>query len=151
MIGGELRKTEAAEGSVAHGLGLSNMFHFVADARQMTGLLPSPSGTGPESVTRNTTMNVQGICCPSEVPLINRLLKDLPGVSNINVNVTQRTTTVTHDNSMTSATDLVRALNSASLDASVGSSADLNTGTGLPRWNVLLSMALFLISMVSLG
>ena len=95
-------------------------------------------------------MNVQGICCESEVALINRLLKALPGVSNIKVDVSKRTTTVTHDGSLTSATDLVRALNNENLEASVGSSAE-STGTGLPRWNVLLSMALFLISMVSLG
>ena len=91
------------------------MFRFVADARQMTGLLPpSPSSAGLENdVMRNTTMKVQGICCASEIPLINKLLNNLPGVTNISVSVTTRTVIVAHDISLTSAPDLVRTLNSA--------------------------------------
>jgi|EP01047_Picozoa_sp_COSAG01_P036112 copper chaperone CopZ len=52
---------------------------------------------------------VQGICCPSETPVIERLLLVLPGVSKVMVNVPNRTTTVDHD-AQTTAGDLVLAL-----------------------------------------
>lgn len=36
-----------------------------------------PTGSGPLATTR---VYASGICCPMEVPLIERLLKPLPGV-----------------------------------------------------------------------
>jgi len=44
-----------------------------------------------------TTLDVMGICCPSEVPLIKRLLSPLPGVEEVSVNVTSKTVIVLHD------------------------------------------------------
>ena len=46
----------------------------------------------------------------------------------------QRSTTVEHDSALTSADELVRALNSASLEASIG---EYDAGIHPPRWNVL--------------
>ena len=49
-----------------------------------------------------TTMDVAGICCPSEVPLIRKLIEPLPGVHEVLVNVTAKTVTVHHDPALTS-------------------------------------------------
>ena len=97
---------------------------------------------------RRTKMNVNGICCPAEKPLIEKLLNALPGISSIEVNIMDRTTTVEHDNALTTAGDLVRTLNAASLEASIG---EREKGVKWPKWNVLLNGALFVISLISLG
>lgn len=44
-----------------------------------------------------TTFDVMGICCPSEVILIKRMLEPIPGVEEVSVNVTAKTVTVLHD------------------------------------------------------
>ena len=44
-----------------------------------------------------TTLDVMRICCPSEVPLIKKLLNPLPGVEEVSVNVTAKTVNVLHD------------------------------------------------------
>jgi copper chaperone CopZ len=53
-----------------------------------------------------TTLDVMGICCPSEVPLIKKLLEPIPGVEEVSVNVTSKTVTVLHDQLSASATQL---------------------------------------------
>jgi copper chaperone CopZ len=47
--------------------------------------------------TVKTTFDVMGICCPSEVPLIKKILEPLPGVEEVLVNVTSKQVTVLHD------------------------------------------------------
>ena len=59
-----------------------------------------------------TTLFVEGICCPSEIPLIEKTLQPLPGIVKVNVNVPKHTTTVDHDASQTTAGDLALALSS---------------------------------------
>lgn len=66
-----------------------------------------------------TTFTVLGICCPSEVSLIERLLQPLSGVEQISVNVPSKTVTVLHDPSLIQPAQIVKALNQARLDASV--------------------------------
>lgn len=46
---------------------------------------------------KKTSFDVLGICCPSEVPLIEKILKPLAGVESVLVNVPSRTVTVVHD------------------------------------------------------
>lgn len=41
--------------------------------------------------------DVVGICCPSEVPLIDKILKPLVGVHEVSVIVTTKTVVVVHD------------------------------------------------------
>jgi Cd2+/Zn2+-exporting ATPase len=66
-----------------------------------------------------TTLNVLGICCPSEVPLIERVLQPLDFVEHISSNVPSRTVTVLHDSSLIPPSEIVKALNQARLDASL--------------------------------
>jgi len=70
-----------------------------------------------DGTTVSTVMEVSGICCPSEVPIIEKILKKLPGVEGISVNVTAKLTTVVHNPLMTSPAELVAAINTASLGA----------------------------------
>lgn len=53
-----------------------------------------------------TTIDVMGICCPNEVPLIKKLLEPIPGVEEVSVNVTSKTVTVLHDQLSASSTQL---------------------------------------------
>lgn len=55
-----------------------------------------------------TVLNVMGICCPAEVPLIKKILGPLPGVEDVCVNVTSRTATVLHDSMLISDGQLGR-------------------------------------------
>lgn len=57
-----------------------------------------------EKETMNTNKSYQksyfdvlGICCPSEVPLIERILKPMEGVHGVSVIVASRTVVVVHD------------------------------------------------------
>lgn len=46
---------------------------------------------------QKTTLDVLGICCPAEVPLVKKILEPVPGVQEVSVNVTAKTVTVHHD------------------------------------------------------
>lgn len=61
--------------------------------------IPNISADGNE--LSKTTLNVLGICCPSEASLIERLLQPLCGVEQVSVNVPSKTVTVLHDASLT--------------------------------------------------
>lgn len=54
-------------------------------------------GTSKNTGFGKTTLDVMGICCPNEVPLIKKLLGPIPGVEEVSVNVTSKTVTVLHD------------------------------------------------------
>ncbi|KAF7097477.1 hypothetical protein CFC21_099291 [Triticum aestivum] len=63
--------------------------------------------------------DVLGICCPSEVPLVEKLLEPLAGVHKVTVVVPSRTVIVVHDAAAISQAQIVKALNQARLEASV--------------------------------
>ncbi|KAL3534902.1 hypothetical protein ACH5RR_003363 [Cinchona calisaya] len=63
--------------------------------------------------------DVLGICCPSEVPLIESILKPLDGIKDVSVIVPTKTVIVLHDSLLTSQLQIVKALNKARLEASV--------------------------------
>ena len=135
----------SAQGVDTTWTGWMNLFVF-KPVREMLSLLSH--GHISTSEVR-TTMVVEGICCPSEVQIIEKLLKPLPGVTSVAVNVTARTTAVEHDANLVTAADLVLALNSASLGAylKTGSTALTNSA---PRWNVWVCGLLFFLSLVSI-
>jgi Cd2+/Zn2+-exporting ATPase len=94
-----------------------------------------------------TVLYVEGICCPSEVPIIQNSLKGVPGVSEIIVNVPNKTTTVTYDPAVANPDQFVLLLNRANLGARIrnkraAAEADLQAPAWkqLPRWNVLLAL-----------
>ncbi|KNA09246.1 hypothetical protein SOVF_155350 [Spinacia oleracea] len=63
--------------------------------------------------------DVLGLCCSSEVPLIEKILKPLEGVVEVSVIVPSRTVIVVHDNLLISQQQIVKALNQARLEANV--------------------------------
>nr|CAB3468920.1 unnamed protein product [Digitaria exilis] len=104
---------------------------------------PPPGGT------TKSYFDVLGICCPSEVPLVERLLSPLPGVTKVTVIVPSRTVIVVHDAQATSPAQIVKVLNQAKLDASVrayGSGTEKKTNKW-PSPYVLLCGACLVVSL----
>ncbi|XP_009102202.2 cadmium/zinc-transporting ATPase HMA3 [Brassica rapa] len=63
--------------------------------------------------------DVLGICCPSEVPIIENILKSLEGIKEYSVIVPTRTVIVVHDSLLISPSQIAKALNQARLEANV--------------------------------
>lgn len=93
--------------------------------------------------------NVLGICCTSEVPLVERILQPLKGVQKVTVIVPSKTVIVVHDSSIISQQQIVKALNQVKLEASVRAYG--STSKAVKRWpspyilacGVLLFVSLF--------
>ncbi|KAI5415059.1 putative inactive cadmium/zinc-transporting ATPase HMA3 [Lathyrus oleraceus] len=66
-----------------------------------------------------TYFDVVGLCCSSEVPLIENILKPLEGIKQVSVIVPSRTVIVVHDTLLISQLQIVKALNQARLEANI--------------------------------
>jgi copper chaperone CopZ len=64
---------------------------------------PAPAAAGK---LEKSYFDVLGICCPSEVPLVEKLLEPLPGVHKVSVVVPSRTVIVLHDASAISTAQI---------------------------------------------
>jgi len=112
-----------------------------------------PASDKPQTVSlevgseATTDLNVAGICCPSEVPIIERILKKLPGVEKVSVNVTAKTTRVEHNPLLTPPSELVAALNKASLSASLKRGDDEPKHSSRPSPLLLFCGLLWVISL----
>nr|GMD80207.1 cadmium/zinc-transporting ATPase HMA3-like isoform X2 [Ipomoea batatas] len=78
------------------------------------------------NATEKSYFDVLGICCPSEVPLIDKILKPLDGVHDVSVIVTTKTVVVVHDPLLITQHQIVMALNKASLEASIKVNGETN-------------------------
>eukprot|EP00252_Welwitschia_mirabilis_P027486 TRINITY_DN9434_c0_g1_i3.p1 TRINITY_DN9434_c0_g1~~TRINITY_DN9434_c0_g1_i3.p1 ORF type:complete len:215 (+),score=1.26 TRINITY_DN9434_c0_g1_i3:61-705(+) len=94
-----------------------------------------------------SSFDVLGICCPSEVPLVERILKPLAGVESVSVNVASKTVTVLHDPLLITSLQIVKALNQARLEASVRVRGELKSSKKWPTPYTILSGLLLLISL----
>eukprot|EP00250_Pteridium_aquilinum_P001802 c12013_g1_i1 orf=3-998(-) len=90
----------------------------VSDARQPLLNINIRSDVEPVQLQR-TAIDVLGICCPAEVPLVKKILEPAPGVQEVFVDVAARLITVHHDPFATPPARLVKLLNSAHLEASI--------------------------------
>ncbi|PON56838.1 P-type ATPase, subfamily IB [Trema orientale] len=63
--------------------------------------------------------DVLGLCCSSEVPLVENALKPLDGVKEVTVVIATRTVIVVHDIFLISQTQIAKELNQVGLEASV--------------------------------
>ncbi|KAJ4913580.1 Cadmium/zinc-transporting ATPase HMA2 [Raphanus sativus] len=70
--------------------------------------------------------DVLGICCTSEVPLIENILSSLDGIKEYSVIVPSRTVIVVHDSLIISQFHIVKALNQARLEANVRVTGETN-------------------------
>lgn len=91
-----------------------------------------------------TRVLCDGICCPSEVPIVHKVLAPLEGVLKVEVNVVLQTVKVTHVPSQIPPGALVDALNGAHLSATLTQRHWRGTGgpwyRQLPPWHLLLSV-----------
>ena len=76
--------------------------------------------------TLTTTFHCKGMCCKSEVPLIDELLKPIDGVQSITYDVPARTVTVEHSPSKVDAETILKLLNDDNFDATFVSMLSTN-------------------------
>nr|AFD32367.1 HMA2 transporter [Sedum alfredii] len=101
-----------------------------------------------KSKFQKTYFDVLGLCCSSEVVLIENILKNLDGVKDISVIVPSRTVIVVHDELLISSLQIVKALNQARLEANVRNRGEANYRNKWPSpyavfCGVLLVVSLF--------
>ncbi|XP_014509390.1 putative inactive cadmium/zinc-transporting ATPase HMA3 isoform X2 [Vigna radiata var. radiata] len=90
--------------------------------------------------------DVLGLCCSSEVPLIENILKPLQGIKEVSVIVPSRTVIVLHDTLVISQLQIVKALNQARLEANIRVHGDENHGKRWPSPYSIASGVLLLVS-----
>jgi len=95
---------------------------------------PSPNAVFCQTLSEppascRTRLRVQGICCSSEVPAVRSILKPLPGVRKLGINVATKVVFIDHDPTVISATLLAGALNEENF------AADIITDGGLQLMN----------------
>ncbi|CAA7022223.1 unnamed protein product [Microthlaspi erraticum] len=90
--------------------------------------------------------DVLGICCTSEVPLIENILKSLDGVKEYSVIVPSRTVIVVHDSLLISPFQIAKALNQARLEANVRVNGETNFKNKWPSPFAVVSGILLLLS-----
>ncbi|XP_042446739.1 cadmium/zinc-transporting ATPase HMA2-like [Zingiber officinale] len=91
--------------------------------------------------------DVLGLCCSSEVPLIENTLRPLEGVHKVSVIVPSKTVIVVHDPLLISQLQIVKALNQAKLEATVRVYGQDKIIKKWPSPHILASGLLLLISM----
>ncbi|KAI9078723.1 hypothetical protein K1719_039310 [Acacia pycnantha] len=77
---------------------------------------------GKENVVKKlqkSYFDVLGLCCSSEVPLIENILKALDGIKEFSIIVPSRTVIVVHDSLVISQAQIVKALNQARFEANI--------------------------------
>ncbi|KAM7481122.1 hypothetical protein LguiB_005705 [Lonicera macranthoides] len=77
------------------------------------------NNNGGDKKLQKSYFDVLGICCSSEVPLIEKILKPLEGVNDVSVIVPSRTVIVLHDTLLISQLQILKVLNQARLEANV--------------------------------
>ncbi|KVH87487.1 Cation-transporting P-type ATPase, partial [Cynara cardunculus var. scolymus] len=93
--------------------------------------------------------DVLGLCCSSEVPLIEKILRPIVGVHEVSVIVTSRTVIVVHDPLLVSQLQIVKALNQARLEANVRVKGDGNYRNKWPSPFAVACGVLLLLSFLS--
>jgi len=71
-------------------------------------------------------LHVQGICCSSEIPAVRAILKPLPGVRKVGINVATKVVFVDHDPSIITADLLMKALNEDRFGATIVRDGELD-------------------------
>ncbi|KAI3955508.1 hypothetical protein MKW98_028453 [Papaver atlanticum] len=96
---------------------------------------------------KKSYFDVSGICCTSEVPLVERILNPMNGVDNVQVNVTTKTIIVFHNDLLTTQMQIVNVLNQAGLDANIRVYGEEKKGKRWPNW---FTIGCFLLLLASL-
>ncbi|XP_008798128.1 putative inactive cadmium/zinc-transporting ATPase HMA3 [Phoenix dactylifera] len=91
--------------------------------------------------------DVLGLCCSSEVPLIEKILKPLDGIQKVSVIVPSKTVIVVHDSLLISPLQIVKALNQARLEATIRAYGTDNIIKKWPSPYILACGVLLLVSL----
>ncbi|GMI92904.1 heavy metal atpase 2, ARABIDOPSIS HEAVY METAL ATPASE 2 [Hibiscus trionum] len=100
-----------------------------------------------EKKLQKSYFDVLGLCCSSEVPLIENILKSVEGVKEVTVIVPTRTVIVLHDNLLVSQLQIVKALNQARLEANVRAQGEIKYQK---KWPSPFAIACGLLLLISL-
>ncbi|KAF9679851.1 hypothetical protein SADUNF_Sadunf06G0058500 [Salix dunnii] len=92
--------------------------------------------------------DVLGLCCSSEVPLIENILKSLDGVKEYSVIIPTRTVIVIHDDLLISQLQIVKALNQARLEANIRAYGETKHQKKWPSPYVVACGVLLLLSLL---
>ncbi|KAI9123068.1 hypothetical protein K1719_005957 [Acacia pycnantha] len=95
---------------------------------------------------KKSNYEVLGMCCNSEVALIEKILKGLHGVKEISVMLPTRTATVIHDLDLISESQITDALNMARLEASLKPEGETKHETKWPAPSTLACGLLLALS-----
>ncbi|CAA0821470.1 Cadmium/zinc-transporting ATPase HMA2 [Striga hermonthica] len=90
--------------------------------------------------------DVLGLCCSSEVPLVERILNSLDGVKDFSVIVPTKTVIVVHDSLITSKIQIVKALNQARLEANIRAYGETSYKNKWPSPYAIISGLLLMLS-----
>ncbi|KAG6484989.1 hypothetical protein ZIOFF_053515 [Zingiber officinale] len=100
-----------------------------------------------EAKYHKSYFDVLGICCTSEVPLIEKILKPLNGVNKVSVVVPTKTVIVVHDSNLISQQDILKALNQARLEATIRTHGSASVPKKWPSPYILACGVLLLVSL----
>ncbi|XP_010048587.2 putative inactive cadmium/zinc-transporting ATPase HMA3 isoform X1 [Eucalyptus grandis] len=98
------------------------------------------------SSTEKTYLEVLGLCCASEVPLVEKILRAFDGVNDISVIIPTKTVIVLHDPLIVSQSKLVEALNRVRLEASIRHRGEIDSATKWPSPALIICGLLFGLS-----
>ncbi|KAK6147448.1 hypothetical protein DH2020_018360 [Rehmannia glutinosa] len=99
-----------------------------------------------EKKFQKSYFDVLGLCCTSEVPLIEKILNSLDGVKDFSVIVPTKTVIVVHDSLITSQITIVKALNQARLEANIRAYGETKYKNKWPSPYAVVSGLLLLLS-----
>ncbi|XP_019454567.1 PREDICTED: putative cadmium/zinc-transporting ATPase HMA4 isoform X4 [Lupinus angustifolius] len=99
-----------------------------------------------EKKLQKSYFDVLGLCCSSEVPLIEGILKPIEGIKDVSVVVPSRTVIVVHDMLVVSPLQIAKALNEARLEANIRVYGEENHQKKWPSPYVVASGVLLLLS-----
>mmetsp|Transcript_18364 Transcript_18364/g.31061 ORF Transcript_18364/g.31061 Transcript_18364/m.31061 type:complete len:1128 (+) Transcript_18364:369-3752(+) len=110
----------------------SDSTHKIHSISQLLPNKKDSSTTSKVKLTKScrTRLRVSGICCSSEIPPIRAILKPLPGVRKLGVNVAIKMVYIDHDPTIITAELLAAALNEQRFGAEIetdGASSSLTT------------------------
>ncbi|KAJ6699695.1 CADMIUM/ZINC-TRANSPORTING ATPASE HMA2-RELATED [Salix purpurea] len=106
------------------------------------------SNTEATKKLKKSYFDVLGLCCSSEVPLIENILKSLDGVKEYSVIIPTRTVIVIHDDLLISQLQIVKALNQARLEANIRAYGETKHQKKWPSPYVVVCGVLLLLSLL---
>ncbi|XP_057987750.1 putative inactive cadmium/zinc-transporting ATPase HMA3 isoform X3 [Hevea brasiliensis] len=125
------------------------MFSLDSEEKKMAGQDKSEAAnSSSKKKFQKSYFDVLGLCCSSEVRLIENILNSLDGVKEFSVIVPTRTVVVLHDDLLISQLQIVKALNQARLEANVRVNGDTSYQKKWPNPFAVASGVLLLVSLL---